>query len=47
MHSGIVGMRWPEEIDRNIASLTNWEPSKDIAGMPRWTFEFYKAQDAQ
>jgi aryl-alcohol dehydrogenase-like predicted oxidoreductase len=45
VHSGIVGMRWPEEIDRNIAALANWEPSKDVAGMPRWTFEMYKAQD--
>jgi len=44
--SGIVGMRWPEEVERNVALLTDWAPTVDIATMPRLTFEVYRAEDA-
>jgi aryl-alcohol dehydrogenase-like predicted oxidoreductase len=45
VHSGIVGMRWRDEVDRNIATVSGWEPPVDVATLPRWTFEVYKAQD--
>jgi aryl-alcohol dehydrogenase-like predicted oxidoreductase len=44
--SGIVGMRWPEEVDRNVALLSGWKPATDIATMPRVTFGVYEADDA-
>ena len=47
VHAGIVGMRWPEEVGRNVALLNNWEPATDFAAMPRLTFEVYKADDEQ
>jgi len=43
--AGIVGMRWPSEVDRNVQLLGNWEPAADLASMPRLTFEVYKADD--
>jgi aryl-alcohol dehydrogenase-like predicted oxidoreductase len=47
VHSGIVGMRWPEEVERNIAAIADWTPPVDFADLPRWTGEVYKAQDAK
>lgn len=47
VHSGIVGMRWPEEVERNVASIADWTPPADFATLPRWTGEVYKVQDAQ
>ncbi|MEN2738401.1 aldo/keto reductase [Microbacterium sp. X-17] len=43
--AGIVGMRWPEEVARNVALLDGWTPETDFATMPRLTFEVYKAGD--
>jgi aryl-alcohol dehydrogenase-like predicted oxidoreductase len=45
VHAGIVGMRWPEEVERNVASIANWTPPVDVADLPRWTLEVYKSQD--
>lgn len=45
--AGIVGMRWPEEVTRNVQLVANWQPPTDFATMPRLTFEIYKAEDAQ
>nr|WP_297370822.1 aldo/keto reductase [Cryobacterium sp.] len=45
--SGIVGMRWPEEVERNLALVEGWEPETDFARMPRLTFEVYRANDEQ
>ena len=47
VHAGIVGMRWPSEVERNIQLLEGWEPAVDFASMPRLTFEVYKAEDEQ
>ena len=47
VHAGIVGMRWPSEVERNIQLLEGWEPAVDFASMPRLTFEVYKAGDQQ
>lgn len=45
VHAGIVGMRWPEEVDDNIRIVTGWQPPVDFATMPRLTFEVYRADD--
>ena len=45
VHSGIIGMRWPEEVDRNIAIAANWKPPIDFATLPRLTFEVYREED--
>jgi aryl-alcohol dehydrogenase-like predicted oxidoreductase len=45
VHAGIVGMRWPEEVARNVALVKGWKPAVDFAAMPRLTFEVYKAED--
>lgn len=45
VHVGIVGMRWPEEVERNVAAIAGWTPPVDVANLPRWTFEVYKQQD--
>jgi aryl-alcohol dehydrogenase-like predicted oxidoreductase len=47
VHAGIVGMRWPSEVERNIRLLENWEPPADFASMPRLTFEVYNAEDQE
>lgn len=47
VHSGIVSMRWPHEVDANVAIAANWTPPVDLAALPRLTFEVYKAEDAE
>ena len=47
VHAGIVGMRWPHEVERNVRLLDGWAPPVDFATMPRLTFEVYNAEDAQ
>ena len=47
IHSGLIGMRWPHEVDRNVEIATNWQPPIDFASMPRLTFEVYRAEDEQ
>lgn len=46
VHVPIVGMRWPAEVDRNVA-LAEVEPAFDIAGLPRMTAGIYQAEDAE
>jgi aryl-alcohol dehydrogenase-like predicted oxidoreductase len=46
VHAGIVGMRWPHEVEQNLKLLDNWEPAADLADMPRVTFGVYQAEDA-
>jgi aryl-alcohol dehydrogenase-like predicted oxidoreductase len=47
VHAGIVGMRFPHEVDQNLRLLEDWEPPVDFASLPRLTFEVYRAEDAQ
>jgi aryl-alcohol dehydrogenase-like predicted oxidoreductase len=47
IHAGIVGMRWPAEVEQNVRLVEGWVPPVDFATMPRLTFEVYKAEDAQ
>jgi aryl-alcohol dehydrogenase-like predicted oxidoreductase len=44
--SGIVGMRFPSEVDQNVKLVESFVPPVDFATMPRLTFEVYKAEDA-
>jgi len=46
VHAGIVGMRFPSEVDQNVRIVESWQPPVDFATMPRLTFEVYKAEDA-
>jgi len=46
VHAGIVGARWPHEVEQNLQIAENWQPPVDFATMPRLTFEVYKAEDA-
>ena len=45
IHAGIVGMRWPHEVEDNLALIEGWVPTADFAEMPRVTFGVYKAED--
>lgn len=45
VHAGIIGMRWNEEVDRNLEIVKNWAPTVDIAKLPRLTFQVYQAED--
>ncbi|WGF89559.1 aldo/keto reductase [Marinivivus vitaminiproducens] len=45
IHAGIVSMRWPEEVARNVQTIEGWQAPFDFASMPRLTFEVYKAED--
>jgi aryl-alcohol dehydrogenase-like predicted oxidoreductase len=47
IHAGIIGMRWPHEVQRNLELIKTWEPSVDFADLPRVTFGVYQAEDAQ
>jgi aryl-alcohol dehydrogenase-like predicted oxidoreductase len=47
IHSGIIGMRWPDEVKRNVGLLDGWQPPSDFADMPRLTFAVYEATDKE
>lgn len=42
----IVGMRWPSEVDWNVDFVETFEPTFDLADLPRMTADVYSAQDA-
>lgn len=43
----LVGMRWPEEVDRNVRFLEAFEPQFDVSAVPRLTADIYGAEDAE
>lgn len=47
VHAAIVGMRWPEEVDRNVALANGFTPPFDFAELPRMTAHVYQAEDAE
>ncbi len=47
VHAGIIGIRWPHEVDSNLAIVENWVPPVDIAKLPRLTFQVYQAEDGK
>jgi aryl-alcohol dehydrogenase-like predicted oxidoreductase len=44
--AGIVGMRFPHEVEQNAKLVEGFTPPSDFATMPRLTFEVYRAEDA-
>lgn len=47
VHAGIIGMRWPDEVERNVRVVEQWQPPVDFATLPRLTGEGFKVDDAQ
>jgi predicted aldo/keto reductase-like oxidoreductase len=45
VHVANVGMRWPEEVARNVALAESFVPPIDMATLPRWTAQIYKTDD--
>lgn len=43
----LVGMRWPDEVDRNVQFLEAFEPRLDVSAVPRLTADIYGAEDAE
>jgi len=43
----IVGMRWPDEVDRNVQLVEQFHANQDLADLPRMTAHVYQAQDAE
>ncbi|MHC4480351.1 MAG: aldo/keto reductase [Planctomycetota bacterium] len=46
VHVANVGMRWPEEVERNVRLIEQFEPPFDVADLPRGTNKIYDALDA-
>jgi len=42
-----VGMRWPEEVDRNVDLVETFTPPLDAADLPRLTAGIYRAEDEE
>jgi aryl-alcohol dehydrogenase-like predicted oxidoreductase len=42
-----VGMRWPEEVEKNVRLANGFEPPLDIAGLTGSMLPVYKAEDAE
>lgn len=47
VHSGILGLRWPEEVLANVRTAESWVPPFDFAGMPRLTIQLYEAENRE
>lgn len=45
VHVANVGMRWPEEVAKNVALAATFEPDFDIAALPRMTAHIYRTHD--
>lgn len=45
--SAIIGLRFAEEVDRNVVLASTFTPAEDFATLPRLTFEVYKAEDVR
>jgi len=45
VHAGIVGTRWPHEVEENLQIAENWTAPIDFATMPRLTSEVFKAEN--
>ena len=47
VHSAMVGMRWPEKVERNVALVNAFRPEFDFSKLPRMTADVYRAEDAE
>ncbi len=45
VHVANVGMRWPEEVARNVALVAGLELTFDMADLPRMTADIYRTDD--
>ncbi|HEX4213380.1 MAG TPA: aldo/keto reductase [Candidatus Dormibacteraeota bacterium] len=47
VHVANIGMRWPEEVERNVALVESFQPEADLADLPRMTAAVYRALDEE
>jgi predicted aldo/keto reductase-like oxidoreductase len=47
VHVANVGMRWPVEVDRNVDLAESMKSVADMADLPRWTIDVYRATDRE
>ncbi len=47
VHVALVGMRWPEEVERNVRLVEGFSPPLDISAVPRLTAGIYGAEDVE
>ena len=47
VHVANVGMRWPEEVAKNVALVESFVPAYDMADLPRMTAHIYQTDDEQ
>lgn len=47
VHVVNVGMRWPEEVDRNARIVEEFDAPLDVSELPRLTAGIYQAEDAE
>ncbi len=45
VHVANVGMRWPDEVAKNVALVSSFEPAFDMAELPRMTAHIYRTDD--
>ena len=45
VHVANVGMRWPEEVHKNVALAESFRPDFDMADLPRLTARIYQTED--
>ena len=45
VHVANVGMRWPDEVRKNVSLASVFEPTFDMANLPRMTAHIYKTHD--
>jgi aryl-alcohol dehydrogenase-like predicted oxidoreductase len=45
VHVANVGMRWPEEVSKNVALVKAFEPPFDMVKLPRMTAQIYQTDD--
>ena len=45
VHAANVGMRWPEEVQRNVKVVESFRPALDMAHLPRKTAGIYQSDD--
>jgi len=47
VHVVNVGMRWPEEVDRNVRIVEEFVPPLDVTQLPRLTAGIYRLEDTE
>jgi hypothetical protein len=47
VHVANIGMRWSEEVEKNVRLIEGFRPPLDVSKLPRMTAGIYRAQDAE